>query len=139
MEEQFDNFDLIDLINSKYYKLKKVNQEVWNNTYNISITNSEWSVISLIYGKQPTISEIARQVDITRQATHKCIKSLNLKGLITINNVVNSSKKKCLMLTPLGENLFLENKLIKETLERDIAAKIGVDSVSLLKSLLIKL
>ncbi|MDD3174073.1 MAG: MarR family winged helix-turn-helix transcriptional regulator [Herbinix sp.] len=139
MEKQFDNFDLIDLINSKYFKFKKVNEEVWNNSYNISITNSEWSVIYLIYGKQPTISEIAKQVDITRQATHKCIKTLNSKGIITINNVVNSNKKKGLKLTPLGEKLYSENKLLKESLERDLAAKIGFDTVSLLKSLLANL
>lgn len=139
MEKQFDNINLIDLINSKYFKFKKVNDEVWNNLYNISITNSEWSVIYLIYGKQPTISEIAQQVDITRQATHKCIKALNIKGIITINNVVNNNKKKCLMLTPLGEKLFLENNLLKEALERDLAAKIGVDDISLLKVLLNKL
>lgn len=139
MEEQSDNFDLIDLINSTYHKLKKYNEEVWNNSHNISITNSEWSVIYLIYGKQPTISEIAKQIDITRQAAHKCIKALNSKGIITINNVANNNKKKCLKLTPLGEKLFSENKLLKEALERDLAAKIGPDSVSLLKSLLNKI
>lgn len=139
MEKQFDNFDLIDLINSKYYKIKKINEEVLNTSYHITITNSEWSVIYLIYGKQPTISEIAQQVDITRQATHKCIKALNLKGIITINNVENSNKKKCLMLTPLGEKLFLESKLLKESMEQDLAARIGSDSVTLLKSLLYKI
>jgi DNA-binding MarR family transcriptional regulator len=139
MEKLLDDIDLIDLINTKYSKFKKIYEEVWNNSYNITITNSEWSVIYLIYGKQPTISEIAQQVDITRQATHKCIKALNSKGIITINNVINNNKKKCLKLTPFGEELFLENKLLKEALERDLAAKIGDDRMFLLKSLLHKI
>nr|WP_243456459.1 helix-turn-helix domain-containing protein [Mobilitalea sibirica] len=109
------------------------------NSYNIFITNSEWLVIYLIYGKQPTISEIAQQVNITRQATHKCIKALNSKGIITINNVVNNNKKKCLKLTPLGERLFLENNMFKEAVERDLAEQIGLENLNLLKSLLKKI
>jgi DNA-binding MarR family transcriptional regulator len=139
MENLFDDIDVIDLIYSKYNKLKKVYEEEWNNLYHITISNSEWSVIYLIYGKQPTISEIAQQVDITRQATHKCIKALNSKGIITINNVINNNKKKCLKLTPFGEKLFLQNKLLKVALEQDLAAKIGVDSIYLLKTLIHKI
>lgn len=139
MDRKFDNFDLIDLMNSKYYKLRKLNEKMWNNSYTISITNSEWSVISLIYGRQPTITEITQQVNITRQATHKCMKALNSKGLITINHVENNHRNKCLKLTSLGEQCFLENKLIKEALERDIAVEIGYDNVRLLKTLLKKI
>lgn len=139
MEKEVDNINLVDLLNSKYHKFKKMNEEVCSNAYNISMTNSEWSVIYLIYGKQPTITEIAKQVNITRQATHKCIKTLNSKGIITVNNVVNSNKKKCLKLTPLGEQLILENNLLRESIERDYVAQIGLDSVNLLKSLLNKI
>ena len=139
MEKEDDSVNLIDLLYSKYYKFKKMNDEVCSTLYNISITNSEWLVIHLIFGKQPTISEIAQRVNITRQATHKCIKALNSKGIITVNNVVNNKKKKCLKLTPFGEQLFLENKLLKESIERDLAAQIGSDRVNLLISLLNKI
>lgn len=139
MENEADNLNLIDLLNSKYYKFKKTNEAFCRNSYDISITNSEWSVISLIYGKQPTISEIAQQVNITRQATHKCMKALNSKGIITVSNVVNNNKKKCLKLTPLGEELFLEHNKLKAAIERDLAAQIGLDSVNLLITLLNKI
>lgn len=139
MEKEVDNLNLIDLLNSKYYKFKKINQELYNSSNHISITNSEWSIIYLIRGKQPTISEIAQQVNITRQATHKCIKALNSKGILTVNNVVNNNKKKCLKLTPLGEQLYLENNLLKESIVRDLAAQIGVDNINLLISLLNKI
>lgn len=139
MEKESNNTNLIDLLNSKYYKFKKMNEELCSSLYNISITNSEWSVIYLIRGKQPTISEIAQQVKITRQATHKCIKVLNSKGIITINNVVNNNKKKCLKLTPLGEQLYSENILLKEAIVRDLEAKIGLDNINLLISLLNKI
>ncbi len=136
MDSQLDNLDLLDLFSAKYFKLRKINEQMWNNLYNISITNSEWFILSLIFGNQPTISEIAQLINISRQAVHKSIKSLSSKGLIIINNVEYNNKNKCLKLTPLGEKCFLENKLMKETLERDVVAKIGSENAILLKSLL---
>lgn len=139
MENEANSMNLIDLLNSKYYKYKKMNEELFSSSNNISITNSEWTVIYLIRGKQPTISEIAQQVKITRQATHKCIKALSSKGIITVNNVVNNNKKKCLKLTPLGERLYLENISIKETIVQDLAVQLGLDNFHLLISLLDKI
>lgn len=139
MEKEAASYNLIDLLNAKYYKFKNMNEELCSRSFNIAITNSEWYVIYLIHGKQPTISEIAQQVKITRQATHKCIKALNSKGIITINNVVNNNKKKCLRLTPLGEQLYLDNSLLKESIVRDLASQIGLDNINLLISLLKKI
>lgn len=136
MDILYDDLDLIDLINTKYEKLRKTNETMQSISLSISITHSEWSILSLIYGKQPAISEIAQQVDITRQATHKCIKSLNSKGIINIKNVENNNRNKCLSLTSLGEQCFLENEAIKEVMENDIADKIGIENVSHLKILL---
>lgn len=136
MEKEADNLNLIDLLNSKYYKFKKMNEDLCTSSYKISLSNTEWSVINQIHGNQPTISEIVQLLKITRQATHKCIKALNSKGILTINNVVNNNKKKCLVLTPLGEQLYLDNILLKEAIERDIAVQLGVDNMTLLISLL---
>jgi len=136
MDNQLDNVNLIDLISAKYFKLRKINEQMWNTSNNILITNSEWYIISAIYGKQPTISEITQQVNKSRQATHKSIKTLNSKCLIIISNVENNSRDKCLKLTPLGEQCYLENKLLKAAIERDIVAKLGSQKVILLKDLL---
>lgn len=138
MKDPSNNVDLIELINSTYFTLRKTREELWGNSHNLSITNSEWYILSLIYGKQPTISEIAQQINISRQAAHKSIKTLNTKGLILINNVQNNNRNKCLKLTPLGETCFLENKQMKETIESNIESKIGSDNVTLLKTLLQK-
>lgn len=136
MDSQLDNLDLLDLFSAKYFKLRKINEQMWNNSYNIPITNSEWFILSLIYGNQPTISEIAQLINISRQAAHKSIKLLSSKDLIVINKVENNNRNKCLTLTPLGEKCFIENKLMKETLERDVVAKIGSENAILLKNLL---
>lgn len=138
MDRELMNTELIDLINDKHIMLKNVYEQKWNKYCNITITNSEWVILSLIYGKQPTISEISQQVHISRQATHKCIKILNSKGLIVINNVENNNKNKCLKLTTLGEKYYMENELIKKNIEDDITSKIGDENLALLKDLLKK-
>lgn len=136
MNNQLENLDLINLFSAKYYKLKKLNEQMWSSSYNISITSSEWFILSLIYGKQPTISEITLQVNTSRQATHKSIQALKSKGLIIINNVANNNRNKCLELTPLGSKFFLENKRLKEDIEKTIITNIGVENVLQLKNLL---
>lgn len=68
----------------------------WNNNSDINISNSEWFIMARIYKKQPTISYVTRHVDISRQATHKFIKSLESKGLIVIKPVPNNIKEKCI-------------------------------------------
>ncbi|NLZ82402.1 MAG: winged helix-turn-helix transcriptional regulator, partial [Clostridiales bacterium] len=125
-------------INTKNSNLRKIKEDKWNNQNSIQITNSEWSILSIIYGKNPSpaISEISGQIDITRQATHKCIKSLNGKGLILISKMENNNRNKCLELTPLGEAIFLENQKLKEDIEKEIELTIGSDNFIQLKDIL---
>lgn len=131
-----EDLDLIDLISNKYFILKQANSQLWDESHNILITNSEWFIISLIYDNKPTISEIAQKANITRQAVHKTIKSLHSKGLVTINKATNNKKSKCLELTPLGEKCFLDNEIIKDNIEQKILDKIGPDKINLFKELL---
>src|SRR5690554_2777167 len=135
-----NNSNLIDLISEKNSNLRKIKEDKWNNQNSIQITDSEWSILSLIYGKcpAPAISEISCQVDITRQATHKCIKSLNAKGLILISKMENNNRNKCLELTPLGKAIFYNNQELKKDIEKEIELTIGSDSFIQLKNILKK-
>lgn len=130
------NYELLDNISDKYFQLTEAIEQMWNNSYNIAITKSEWQILSLIYGKKPTIAEITKKVDISRQATHKNIKLLCSKGLITVNNVENNNKNKYLELTSFGESCYLDSQLMKESIEKDIVTKIGPENVSILKDIL---
>lgn len=133
-----NNNNIVDLINEKNSKLRKLKEAKWNNKNSIQITDTEWSILSLIYGKEPAtaISEISGQINITRQATHKCIKSLSAKGLILIGKMENNNRNKCLELTPLGESIFLENQRLKKDIEEEIELNIGSDKFILLKDIL---
>jgi len=133
---EINKYNLIDLIYEKQIRLLKKKQDKWNAKSSIPIKNTEWSILTLIYGKQPTISEIAQQVGITRQAAHKSIRTLDAKGLIDINPMENNNRNKCIKLTDLGVNCVLENQKLKDEIEKEISQEIGQDNIELLKNIL---
>jgi DNA-binding MarR family transcriptional regulator len=130
------NLDLIDMLSERHLQLRKITEKRWNDSSDIYLSNSEWFIMARIYKKQPTIAYVTKHVDISRQATHKFIKSLEAKGLVEINNVENNKKDKCIRLTKLGEECFEKNESLKANLEIEIANKIGPEQLKLLKDFL---
>ena len=135
-DDDLKNVDLIDLLSDRYNLVRRISEKAWNEQSEISISNSEWYIMSKIYKKQPTISYVNRNVDISRQAIHKFIKQLVAKGLAEVENVENNKKEKCIRLTKLGEECFESNEVLKDQLENRIAEAIGEENFALLKNLL---
>ncbi|MCC3356302.1 MarR family winged helix-turn-helix transcriptional regulator [Bacillus sp. REN16] len=136
MDQKLDKLDLLDSISERHNQLRKLSEELWNNHSDIAISNSEWYIMSRIYKKQPTIAYVSKNVDITRQATHKFIKGLKSKGLVDVMNVENNKKVKSIQLTPLGEECYEKNEALKAKIEKQLAEKIGEEQIELLKSVL---
>lgn len=131
-----NSLDLIDLISERHIMIRKITEELWNNSNDIYMSNSEWFIIARTYKKNPTISYINKQVNISRQATHKFIRSLESKGLVEISRVENNNKEKCIRLTTLGEACYEKNESLKAGLEKKIADQIGKEKIDLLKEIL---
>lgn len=137
MEDYYENLDLIDLINERHVQLRKIIEKLWNENGEIYISNSEWFILARIdQYNEPTVSCLTKSVDITRQATHKFIKSLKSKGLVEVNNVKNNKKEKYVTLTEFGKECLTKYLKVKEDLEAKIAEKIGLEQVEKLKELL---
>ncbi|CAM4462140.1 MarR family winged helix-turn-helix transcriptional regulator [Paenibacillus phoenicis] len=136
MHPKFESLNLIDLISERHVQLRSLCEQVWNERNEIYISNSEWFIMARIYQQNPTISQVTRQVDISRQATHKFIKSLEAKGLVEVIPAQHNKKEKSLKLTPLGESCYEKNATIKAALEQIIADALGTEQVELLKKLL---
>ena len=136
LDYELHNLDLIDLISERHIELRGITEKLWNDTSDIYISNSEWFIIARIYKKQPTISNISKSVDISRQATHKFIKNLEGKGLLKISNLENNKKDKCVQLKELGEGCYERNQALKANLEKKIIDKIGLDQFKILKEIL---
>ncbi|RDU34624.1 MarR family transcriptional regulator [Neobacillus piezotolerans] len=131
-----ENLDLIDLISERHSLLRSILGKAWNENSEIYISNSEWYIMARIYKKQPTISYVTKNVEISRQAIHKFIKNLASKGLVEIRNAENNRKEKCIQLTPLGEQCYEKIVALKGQLEKKIAENIGAEKVEELKNIL---
>ncbi len=136
MEERLQGLDLVDLLSERHILLRKIIEDTWNSNHDIYISNSEWFIMAKTYKKQPTIASISKNVNITRQATHKFVKSLEQKGLVEVGPVENNKKEKCLRLTELGERYHEENEKIRTELVRQIANTIGDEKVKALETIL---
>lgn len=136
VNSELRDLDLVDLLSERHNLLRKIAEKAWNNQSDIYISNSEWYIMARIYKKQPTISYINKNIEISRQAIHKFIKSLAEKGLVEVNNLENNKKEKWIQLTPLGEECYEKNEKLKAGLERKIIEKIGAEQVRLLKEIL---
>jgi DNA-binding MarR family transcriptional regulator len=89
-----------------------------------------------VYKRQPSVAYVTKNVDISRQALHKFIKKLTEKGLVETKNVENNKKEKSIHLTALGEECYEKNEVLKTQLENEIAEKIGIEKVNILKDIL---
>lgn len=136
MNQNLQYLDLIDSLSERHNQLRSLAEKLWNNNSDIAISNSEWYIMSRIYKQQPTIAYVSKNVDISRQATHKFIKNLKSKGLVNVMDVEHNKKEKSIELTPLGEECYEKNEALKATMEKQIAEKIGDEQVELLKQVL---
>lgn len=136
MDPVLQHLDLIDLLSERHGQLRGIAEKLWNETSDIAISNSEWYIMSRIYKRQTTIANVSKNVDITRQATHKFIKNLKAKGLVNVMDGENNKKEKRIELTPLGEECYEKNEDLKATIEKQIIEKIGEEQVELLKKVL---
>ncbi|MCM3497640.1 MarR family winged helix-turn-helix transcriptional regulator [Paenibacillus sp. FSL K6-1566] len=136
MHVEVKTLDLIDLISERHVLLRTLNDRLWHKSHDLHISNSEWFIMARIYKRQTTISHVAKQVDISRQATHKFIKNLEAKGLVEVSRAQHNNKDKCIRLTKFGEECFEHNEAIKAKLEAKITASIGEEQADQLKRIL---
>lgn len=137
MDIQSDN--LVDLISEKYSKLRRIHDIKWSNSSELPISNSEGLIISLIHKNGATVSEIAQQAQISRQAAHKNIKALIAKDIIYARTAEDNNRKKILNLTPLGEECLSKNKLIKVEIENSLIGNLSEEDVLQFKKTLKKM
>ncbi|WP_253896106.1 MarR family winged helix-turn-helix transcriptional regulator [Solibacillus sp. R5-41] len=136
MKYELHNPDVIDLLSERYEILRRLAEQKWINNNNVYISNSEWSIMGRIYKKQLTISDVAKGVDFSRQATHKFIKSLEAKELVEVSSVQHSKKHKAINMTEFGKTCYEKNILYKREIEQQLIQTLGEVEVTKLKEIL---
>jgi len=127
---------LIDLLKERYHEVQEIVQKKWDEKSDLYISDSGWSIIACIYDEPLPVSSVTRQMGITRQATHKFIKSLSEKGLIDVYDRESNKKGKCVALTPFGKRCYIERMELKARIEDDIVRKLGDERIKTLKDIL---
>ena len=126
--------DLFDLISERHDTIRKILEVKWNEISDIPISNSEWYIMSKVNNNQPTISMVAKSVQISRQAAHKFIKKLESKGLVEMIAGSNN-RDKYIQLTDLGQICVDKYIVLKMDIEKRISEKIGIEQLkTILKS-----
>lgn len=129
-----EQLDLFDLISERHSTIRRLLEEKWNEMSDISISNSEWYIMSKVNNNQPTISMVAKHVQISRQAAHKFIKKLASKGLVEIASGTNNREKR-IQLTELGQICVDKYIVLKKEIEKKIAEKVEIEQLkTILKS-----
>ncbi len=136
MKENLDCLNLIDLISEKHKELRKKVLEKYYEKEVVKLSEKGYYLISILNSKNLTISESARNMNISRQAVHKLSKELLKMGFIETKHFENNKRDMYLILTEKGKILYEETNLIKIELENEIIDFIGKENVEFFKNVL---
>ncbi|WP_294344686.1 MarR family transcriptional regulator [uncultured Clostridium sp.] len=129
-----NKLNIIDLISENHIKLRRLAEDRWTKTGEEEISHTEGFLLAKINMGKISISEAARQANISRQAMFKCAKKLELRGYLKFNTDDKNNKYACL--TDKGSNYCIKSEHIKRTIEDEISNKIGKENLDILKEIL---
>ena len=131
-----NKLNIIDLISENHIKLRRLAEDRWLKTGEEEISHTEGFLLAKISMGKISISEAARQANISRQAMFKCAKKLELRGYLEFG--IDETNTKYAYLTDKGKDYCVKSKQLKETIENEIINKIGKENLEILKEILNK-
>lgn len=130
------DLNLIDLISEKHAKLRKIVRDEWAKKGEEYITDTESYMLALLEREQMTVSQLARQIDISRQGAHKCARSLMERGYLDVLSTEGNARDKVLQLTDKGYKFCEQTLDVKKQLEEQIKQEIGLEKFELVREIL---
>lgn len=138
MEEHLLENDLMSLISEKQREIRRKCQEEWNEQYDVSVPDSEWTVLGNAARESMTVSEMAKRLSISRQASHKIVRSLEKKGFVIMIDGEHYKNRKYIFLTKEGLYYNGLYRNMKENLVQEIEDNIGMEKSIMLREVLSK-
>ena len=96
---------------------------------------SSSKILTFVDNGVVTISSIAKKIGISRQAVHKVVQNLAMKGFLQLEHQ-NSKRDKQILMTKKGEELLKCRQEVMSKVESQIAHKIGKENLCEIKKLL---
>lgn len=134
MNEKLHGLTIIDLISEKHIVLRRAFEERWADTEEEEITRTEGLLLAKIKMGRISLAEVARQVNVSRQAIFKCAKKLEERGYLVFK--VDEDGSKYTQLTQKGISYCERSRQLKVKMEQEIISVIGEDATVKLKRLL---
>lgn len=138
MNEYFHNMNLVDLISEVHKILRNKVNYTWDKNNIEKINQTESHILGILERESKTVAELSRDINISRQATHKCVQNLLQRGYLKVQSREGSNKEKIILLTEKGEKCNKDMLYIKQDIEKEIIKEIGEPSVEIIKLLLRK-
>ena len=85
---------------------------------------------------QTTISQIGRELGITRQGAGKIVTSLRDRGYVAVSDSVTDGREKVVTLTPRAQEYLTAHRAAARRIERQLHAELGANSIDALHRLL---
>ena len=135
MEEQY--LDLKFLLLEKLNIIEELSfNEAKDEEYEINDIVTSSRILTLIQNGTYTSSQLAKKLNISRQAIHKSITNLSQKGYLTLLNDEKNKKNKNIHVTKKGEELLICRNNVMKKVEKRVENCIGKDKFLKLKDLL---
>lgn len=127
---------LLDLLGEKHRLLRHLFDESWSKDHEVMLSATEWLILAKLTLHPLSIAQLSKSLAITRQATHKCTRSLEKKGLIEIYSSAENLRVKMAKPTKQGLTIYKGGKETKQDLEHQLSASLRPEDLQVLVRLL---
>ena len=93
-------------------------------------------VLRLCRDRPTSISQIGRDLGITRQGAHKIVASLRARGYVRLRTSPTNESERIVELTPRARDYLSAHRKAARTIERQLQTEIGTDAYAALTALL---
>lgn len=100
------------------------------------LTLSQIRVFAFMHGRDLTISDLAKLMNVSRQAVQKTVATLVDQGLMALTESPDNRSAKLIKITDKGRKMQLWSKQAIDKAEKELAVKIGREKVERLKEIL---
>lgn len=103
---------------------------------NCCLTPAQQTVFNLAFEQVTTLSKLAHQMQVSRQAVQKTVASLVELELIQLQTCPENGAAKVLIVTERGQLMQLKYQQIRSDIEAQLLQRLGPEQVALLKQIL---
>jgi DNA-binding MarR family transcriptional regulator len=130
---QFPTDNIRSLLNETIVALDRRLRELREGSRYQDVRNSDVKVFMRAFRSSATVSEIARSLEVTRQAVHASVQRLVALKVVELQPIPHNSRDKLVVVTERGRHAEQTALDQIKTIEAQMAAAIGKNELKLLR------